>query len=108
MFFPYIFLSISNITLTISFSKIAITSLSMSASRNVPGASITLSYRPSVASISALTSTDSVDAVGEVTSDLFNPDICFRPSATARPFIFRIVSALKTLALAALCDSGFW
>ena len=87
-YFPYISLSISNIASTISFYKITITSSSMSSVRNAPGAPITATSRPSVASVDAGMSTDSFAAVGKVMSDLFDPDLCFRLSATARPFIF--------------------
>ena len=65
-----------------------VTYLSMSAVRNAPGVSITATYRPSVASIAAVTRTDSVAAVGEVTSIFFYPSLCFRPSTKARNFIF--------------------
>ena len=87
-YFSYIYLAISNIASTISFSKITITSSSMSASRNAPDAFTTANSRPSAASIAAAMSTDSVAAVGEVTSDFLDTNICFCLSATARPFIF--------------------
>ena len=60
----------------------------MLAVRNYPSASITATSRPSITSIDVVMSTNSVAAVGEVTSDFFDPALCFRPSATARPSIF--------------------
>ena len=60
----------------------------MSAFRKNPGASITATYWTSIALIYAVTRTHSVAAVGEVTSDFFDPSLYFRPSATARPLIF--------------------
>ena len=67
-YFLYTSFSISNITSMISFSKITITSLSMSAVRNAPGTSITVTSWTSIALIYAVMRTDSVAAVGEVTS----------------------------------------
>ena len=87
-YFLYTSLSISNIVSTISFSKINITSSSMSAVMNDYGASITAKYRPPVALIAMVMRTDSVTAVSEVMSDFFNPSLCFRLSATEQPFIF--------------------
>ena len=102
------FLSISNSASTISFYKITINSLSVSVVRNAPGESIMATSWISAASIYAVMSTKSVAAVGEVTSDFFDPDLCFRPSATARPYIFPHRFTSKTLPLAALRDSGSW
>ena len=102
--FPIYLLSISNIASTISFSKITITSLFMSAVRNAPGTSITATSRPSIASIAAVMNTNSVTAVGEVTSDFFYPDLCFCMSATARTFIFQHRFCFKDISTcSALC-----
>ena len=60
----------------------------MSDVKNAPGASIIVTSRPYVASIAAVTSTNSVAAVEEGTSDFFNPSLCSCPSAAVRPFIF--------------------
>ena len=87
-YFPYISLYTSNIALTISFSKITRTSSPMSAVRNDPGASITATSRPSIASIATVVRTNSFPAVGEIIMDFFNPFIFFHLSVTARPFIF--------------------
>ena len=86
-YFSHIFLSISNIVSTIYSSKITMTFSSMSAVRNAPGASITENSRFSVASISSVMSTNPFAVVGEITSDLFDTDLCFCMSATARTFI---------------------
>ena len=69
----------------------------MSAVRNNPGASITTTSCPYVTSIAAVMSTNSVDAVGEVTSDFFDPVLCFCPSAAAQPFIVSHLFCFKNI-----------
>ena len=47
----------------------------MSAMMNAPGVSITAISWPSISSIDAVTSTNSVAAVGELTSNFFDPSL---------------------------------
>ena len=83
-----------------------ITSSSWSSVRSPPGALMTATYRFYVASIAAVIRTDSVVAVGEVRSNLFDPFICFHLSATARPFIFPHIFFFRDIST--LSALSFW